>query len=274
MNTNSKKYLIALDMDGTLLNSNHEICLETKEYLKKLSSQGHKIIISSGRPIRGIFKYYQELELTTPAICYNGSYIYQGKENSFPEYCFSFPKEIILQIINDIGYDKLDNVILETNKDIYFLHEDESLDVFFTKKDMNVHLGKIEDNLNEDTMTMLIKIKDTANNNLIQKAIDKHKNINLRFWSGKWYHISEIYFDSINKGKALKKIADYYNIDRENIIAFGDATNDIELLSFAGIGIAMKNCEDELIKYADRISTYDNNNNGIKYELEKIIKEV
>lgn len=265
-------YLIAIDMDGTLLNSNHEICEETKNYLKHLSSLGHKIIISSGRPIRGILKYYNELELTTPAICYNGSYIYPGIENDFPEYCFAFPKEKILQIISDIGYDKLDNVILETNKDIYFLHEDESLDVFFTKTGMNVHLGKIEDNLNEDTMTMLLKIKDTANNHIIQKAIDKHESINLRFWSGKWYHISEIYFDSINKGKALEKIAQYYNIDRNHIIAFGDATNDIELLSFAGIGIAMKNSEEELYQYANLISEFDNNNDGIKIELEKIIK--
>lgn len=265
-------YLIALDMDGTLLNSNHEICPETKKYLKHLSSLGHKIIISSGRPIRGILKYYSELELTTPAICYNGSYIYPGEENDFPEYCFSFPKEKILQIISDIGYDKLDNVILETNKDIYFLHEDESLDVFFTKNGMNVHLGKIEDNLDEDTMTMLLKIKDTKDNSTIQSAIDKHPNIKLRFWSGKWYHISEIYFDSINKGKALEKIADYYHINQDHIIAFGDATNDIELLSFAGIGIAMKNSEDELIEYADIISEEDNNNDGIKVELEKIIK--
>lgn len=272
MKNTNKKYLIALDMDGTLLNSNHEISPETKQYLKTLAKQGHKIIISSGRPIRGIFSYYQELELNTPIICYNGSYIYPGEEKDFPEYRFAFPKEKILQIINDIGYDKLDNIILETNNDIYFLKDDESLDVFFTKKNMNVHLGKIEDNLNEDTMTMLIKIKDTKYNNVIESAINKHQNIKLRFWSGKWYHISEIYFDSINKGKALQKIANYYNIDTNHIIAFGDATNDIELLSYAGTGIAMKNAEEELKNYADKISEFDNNNNGIKIELEKIIK--
>lgn len=272
MNNLNKKYLIAVDMDGTLLNSNHQISTETKEYLKNLAKDGHKIIISSGRPIRGIISYYQELELTTPIICYNGSYIYPGQENDFPEYCFAFPKEKILQIINDIGYDKLDNIVLETNKDIYFLKDDESLDVFFTKKNMNVHIGKIEDNLNEDTMTMLIKIKDVKYNDTIQSAIDKHPNIKLRFWSGKWYHISEIYFDSINKGQALKKIADYYNINQDHIIAFGDATNDIELLSFAGTGIAMINAEDELKEFSDKISEFDNNHNGIKIELEKIIK--
>ena len=120
-----KKYLIALDMDGTLLNNNNQISNLTKEYLIKLASQGHKIIISSGRPIRGIISYYKELKLNTPIICYNGAYIYPGKEN-IEEYCFSFSYKLIKQIINDITYEYIDNIILETNDDIYLLHEDET----------------------------------------------------------------------------------------------------------------------------------------------------
>lgn len=267
-----KKYLIALDMDGTLLNSQHSILPETKKYLKKLSQEGHKIIISSGRPIRGIRQYYHELELNTPAICYNGAYIYPGEEKNLPEYCFSFPKEKILEIIQDISYEYLDNIILETNDDIYMLHDDEELDIFFTKKEMNVHMGLIEDNLNEDTMTMIIKVKDLKYNSLVQKAVDKHQDFKLRFWSGKWYEISEIYYDNINKGQALEKIAEYYQIPRENIIAFGDANNDIELLKYAGVGIAMKNAEDEVKQIADLITLDDNNNDGIKKTLETIIK--
>lgn len=267
-----KKYLIALDMDGTLLNSQHCISPETKKYLKKLAKDGHKIIISSGRPIRGIRPYYNELELNTPAICYNGAYIYPGEEKNLPEYCSSFPKEKILKIIKDISYDYLDNVILETNNDIYLLHDDEELDIFFTKKEMNVHLGLIEDNLNEDTMTMLIKVKDQKYNPLVKNVVESHPNFKLRFWSGKWYEISEIYYDNVNKGQALQRIADYYHISKENIIAFGDANNDVELLEYAGIGVAMKNAEDELKEIADIITLDDNNNDGIKKTLETIIK--
>ena len=267
-----KKYLIALDMDGTLLNSQHQISTETSNYLRKLAKEGHKIIISSGRPIRGIRTFYNELELDTPAICYNGAYIYPGQEKNFPEYCFSFSQDKIKEIIKDISYAYLDNVILETNKDIYLLHDDEELDVFFTKKEMNVHFGLIEDNLFENTMTMLIKVKDPKYSNLVQKSINKHPEIKLRFWSGKWYDISEIYYDFINKGKALEKIATFYNIAKENIIAFGDASNDIELIKYAGIGIAMKNAEDELKQVADIITEEDNNHNGIKKALEKLLQ--
>lgn len=270
MKTENKKYLIALDMDGTLLNSNHEISPLTKKYLKELAKKGHKIIISSGRPIRNILSYYNDLELDTPIICYNGAYVYPGNEKDLPEYSFSFPQETIKQIISDIGYEYIENIVLETNKDIYLLKDDETLETFFTKKNMIVHLGKIEDTLNENTMTMLIKSKDNAYNNIIQNAIEKHDNIKLRFWSGKWLDISEIYYDFINKGKALKVIANYYHINPDNIIAFGDATNDIELINFAKYGFAMKNAENELKEKAKYITSFSNNEDGIMIELKKL----
>lgn len=273
MKNNNKIYLIAIDMDGTLLNSSHVLSLKTKNYLKKLSKLGHKIIISSGRPIRGIMPFYNELELETPAICYNGAYIYPGKESNYPEYCFAFPKDEILKIIEEIGYDCLDNIILETNNDIYLLKNDDALDIFFSKDNMKVHLGDIKDNLNEDTMTMLIKVKDDKYNPHIQEVIDKHQKIKLRFWSGKWCEISEIYFDDINKGKALKNIANYFNISPENIIAFGDASNDIEMIEYAGYGVAMKNAEDELKSAAKYISEFDNDNDGIYHFLKNIFEK-
>ena len=271
MKLTKNKYLIALDMDGTLLNSSHVMSEKTKNYLKELSELGHKIIIASGRPIRGIMPFYRELELETPAICYNGAYIYPGKENNYPEYCFAFPKEEILSIIDEIGYECLDNIILETNDDIYLLKNDDSLDIFFSKNNMNVHLGDIKQNLHEDTMTMLIKVKDEKYNSHIQDVIDRHDGIKLRFWSGRWCEISEIYFDNINKGKALKNIAEYFKIPSENIIAFGDASNDIEMVELAGYGVAMLNAEDDLKASAKFISVYDNDNDGIYHFLKKII---
>ena len=113
------KYLIALDMDGTLLNKQHVISTETIQYLKELKNQGHIIVIASGRPVRGIMPFYNELELDTPIICYNGAYVYPGSVTDFPEYRFSFPKEIVLSILKEIGYDLLDNVILETNSSLF-----------------------------------------------------------------------------------------------------------------------------------------------------------
>lgn len=268
-----KKYLIALDMDGTLLNSRQQISTLTLETLRKLNEQGHKIIISSGRPIRNIMSYYKQLNLDTPIICYNGAYIYPGSEKSLEEYKFSFKKEVVLDIISSIGYDKLDNVILETNDDIYLLKNDEDLDVFFTKNNMCVHLGYIEDHLDEDVMTLLIRVKSPKYNNIVKEIVEKNEGIKLRFWSGKWLDISEIYYEHINKGQALKAIAEHYSIPQENIIAFGDACNDLELLTVAGQSFAMANAEEEVKQIAKFTTEFDNNHDGIGISLQKFFEE-
>ena len=68
-----KPYLIFLDMDGTLLKSNQTLSSKTIDIIRELSSKGHKIIISSGRPIRAIKTYYKQLKLNSPIIAYNGA---------------------------------------------------------------------------------------------------------------------------------------------------------------------------------------------------------
>ncbi len=72
----------------------------------------------------------------------------------------------------------------------------------------------------------------------------------------------EILRDGINKGSALKWLCDKKGIKRENVIAFGDNYNDIEMIEFAGVGVAMENGEEELKKSADYIAL-NNNDDGV-----------
>ena len=80
------------------------------------------------------------------------------------------------------------------------------------------------------------------------------------------------YFEKINKGDALRKIANYYNIPTDRIISFGDANNDIELIQVGKYGFAMKNGEDELKQYASKITEFTNDEDGVIREIQKIIK--
>ena len=83
-------YLIAFDMDGTLLNDKKNISFLTRHYLKKLSRQGHKIVLASGRPSRAMNRYYDELGLSTPMICYNGAYLFSPKDKNFKAIEFEY----------------------------------------------------------------------------------------------------------------------------------------------------------------------------------------
>ena len=231
------QYLIAIDMDGTLLKSDKTISAHTIETIKDLQRQGHIIVIASGRPFRAIKKYYEMLDLNTPVICYNGAYIH-SQDPTFPSYALSFPRHIIKDIIKDIGRDKIVNVMCETNHEIWLIQEDEFLNDF-----------------------------------IIQKAIESHRGLKCRFWSGEWNCFSEIYFESTNKANALQKITAYYKIPKQQVITIGDASNDLEMIEHFGIGIAMKNAEKDIKLKADVVSEFTNDEDGVAFALKKILKE-
>ena len=88
---NNKKYLIAIDLDGTLLNKKSKISLANKLYLRKLERQGHKVILASGRPSRAVKFFRKQIGLHTPIICYNGAFCFHPDDDSFPQIVYNFP---------------------------------------------------------------------------------------------------------------------------------------------------------------------------------------
>ena len=119
-------YLIAFDMDGTLLNDKKNISFRTKRYLISLSKKGHKIILASGRPSRAMYRYYNELKLDTPMICYNGAYVFSPKDKNFKAIEFEFPKEVVKELYLKVKPYSL-NVMCETDKDIWVDRADQYL---------------------------------------------------------------------------------------------------------------------------------------------------
>ncbi len=266
----NKPYIIAFDMDGTLLNKKKEISFKTKKYLRKLTKKGHKIILASGRPSRAMKRYYEQLRLSTPLICYNGAYTFSYKEQNFQSHEFEFPLEIILSLYKDLKpYCK--NVMCETDNEIFLDKEDKYLAKFFWYEDMKIYHGDLGKILNKNPMTMIAQLKDeNIDGNIIVNIANKYPDIAVRFWTGSPYF--ELFFKGTSKGASIKEIADYYKIDKDHIIVFGDAENDVEMFNVATHSIAMKNGKDSLKEHAKYISLKDNNHNGIYYTLKAFFK--
>ncbi len=265
-------YLIALDLDGTLLDDKKLILEHTKNYLLKLKDAGHKIVIATGRPIRSFQHYYDQLELDTPIVAYNGAYVAHPTSPAFKETAFAFPSSVIKSIYRDIGSQNVDNIMCETNHNIWLLKEDHDLESFFWHKNMNIILGDIRQTLHENPMTMIIKSvhRNTRSDSLIKQAVKKHAGLKLRFWGDSPF--SEIYYSNISKASGLKIILNYYGIPSQRLIAFGDAENDKEMLRLARYSFAMRNGNAMAKKAAKKITTHANNENGIYIELKKLIK--
>jgi 5-amino-6-(5-phospho-D-ribitylamino)uracil phosphatase len=272
MKKSKHRHLIAIDLDGTLLDDRKKILHKTKHYLKKLDRQGHIVVLASGRPVRALKKYHDQLALRGPMVCYNGSWYGNPDDGGFKTVAFAFPKEIIKDIYHQVGENYIDNIMCETNKDIWLIKPDIDLSAFFWHTHMNIIYGDIRQTLNEDPMTCMIKstIRGEHHDQVLYDAIKNHPNLRIRFWNRSM--ISELYFEGVSKGHALLEIAQYYQIPQENILAFGDADNDLEMLSMAGVGFAMKNATELTKQHADVVTDYDNNNNGIYYALKQYFK--
>lgn len=268
--TNKKPLLIALDMDGTLLNDKKKICPKTLLLLRKLTKGGHKVVLSSGRPVRALLPYYKSLRLNTPIICYNGARVCSPNDPNFKTFSLPFKKEMMIDILKSMG-SELESFMCETDDEIWIDKEDKFLDVFFYYKGMNVHKGKIEDILDKDTFTCICKTsweyRDTKE---FKELFKKYKDTFAIKWIGSPYF--EFHHYGTSKGDSIKYIAKYYDIPKENIISFGDSTNDVELFDESGTAILMCNSKKE-IKNITRRSTRDNNHDGIYYELKEILKQ-
>ncbi|MDQ0232280.1 Cof-type HAD-IIB family hydrolase [Metabacillus malikii] len=268
MSTNP--FLIALDLDGTLLKDDKTISSYSKEIIEKAKAAGHIVCIATGRPFRSSSLYYDELQLTSPIINFNGAYVHHPKDDSWGTYHTTLELDVVKDIIDVAEKHQLHNVLAEIIDDVYFHYHDEKLLDIFSMGNPTVKIGDLRENLRDDVTSILIHAAEEEVEKIREYLSDVHANVvDHRRWAAPW-HVIEIIKAGMNKAVGLKKVADYYKIPAERIIAFGDEDNDLEMLQFAGHGIAMGNAIDKLKAVANK-ETLTNEEDGIAYYLKKTL---
>lgn len=266
----SEKYIIALDLDGTLLTDDKKISNRTKQVLKKAQEKGHFICIATGRPYRASIQYYNELKLSTPIINFNGAFIHHPYDSSFGTHHTTLDLKTAKVIIDTCEAFQVQNIMVEIIDDYYLRYFDEVFIETFTLGQNPVDYGNLQTLLTEDPTTILVHPQEHHVDELFALLKDAHAEIiQQRVWQAPW-NIIEIVRKGLNKAVGLQKIANYYNIPRERIIAFGDEENDLEMIEFAGIGVAMSNGINELKNIANAV-TKSNEEDGIALFLEDIL---
>ncbi len=273
MDTKKFKKLIAIDMDGTLLSDDKKISDETISYLSSLYDKDYLVVIASGRPYRAIKPFYEKMNLKSPVICYNGALVFDPNNPAYPKTRYMFKKDLVLNIIKEVGYDKFKNIMLENDKKIYIKNIDKDLDTFFHFQDMDVHHGDIRKILDNDCYICIFETEkdDELTNDTLVRASFAHDNIGVRFWSGNmWKNYSELYYLNVNKFVAIDNIRKYYHISKNDVIVFGDAHNDLQMLRGFDNSVVMKNAETDLLDDAKFISLADNNEDGVRITLQEM----
>ena len=247
--------LVATDIDGTILKKDFTFNPEIIEYINKLSKDGIKVVLISGRMNESTIPVYNQLSLDTPIGSYQGGLVKLGKETLY-EKCLD--KKIAREVINWAKEKKI-HVNLYMNDVLYAEVDDEIIRRYTNER--NVHfVCKNFDEIELDKVNklLLIDFNDCdrityAKDYLKEKYPDLHivKSMNA---------FCEVCNGEASKGDALNFLKKYYNISTEETLAIGDHNNDIPLLLAGGVKVAMGNGTDEIKKVADYVTdTVDNN---------------
>lgn len=288
--------LIAIDLDGTLLNSNGIVSSETKKILQEIINKGIKIVLTSGRMIDSIKSIAEEIGGQKYLIAGNGSIVYDI-ENEQILYKNFLHKEKVLDIIkiceeNSIYYNiYTENELLTTalKYNVLYYHKENA-----NKEEKHRTKINLIDNMyeyvkkssREDYLKITICDEDKMIFNSIIKIIKQIKGIDaldVEHLSRKNitkgtetvelnYSYTEVSAQNVDKWKAIEYILEKESIAKEEVIAIGDNINDKKMIENAGLGIAMKESSPNIIQIADVVTEENNNADGVAKALQKIIK--
>lgn len=261
------KYLIGLDLDGTLLTENKVISNYNKEIIKKLIENGHEVFLVTGRSYDGAISYYKELNLKTPLITLNGAYIINENQNNITHYFDQDFYDLFKKIEKYI----LTAVFNSPNK-VYAINHDLELERIFNGAS-SLNVSSFDKNLKyKDILNGVFAIKDDLTKEF-EKAFENEK-YGARYW-GTYNGIAfyDIHRFDVSKASAIKELLKIYNLDESKLITFGDGVNDLEMLSMTKNSVAMQNASKEVKIFANNTTDYDNDNDGVgKYLFNLLLK--
>ncbi|MCF6136809.1 Cof-type HAD-IIB family hydrolase [Alkalihalobacillus berkeleyi] len=266
----TKPYLIAIDLDGTLLKDDKTVSHYTKNILTQAMNEGHHVVISTGRPFRGSERYYHELNLSTPIINFNGAFIHHPRQSDWGIYHSPLELDTAQNIVKTCLDFNVKNVIAEVLDDMYLHYEDEFITNSFMIEPSRMNIGNLHQSLKHNPTSILIRPHDHQVKELRALLKAQHAEvIDHRVWAAP-YNIIEVVRSGLNKAVGLKRVAETLDVPQDRIIAFGDEDNDLEMIEYAGYGIAMGNAIPELKNIANGV-TKTNEEDGIAHFLTDLL---
>ena len=250
--------IVFFDIDGTLLDHDKQIPESTRESLKKLTEKGVHVAIATGRAPFMFANLREDLGINT-FISFNGQYV-KHEDNV-----------VLTNPLSKEEITSLEEAAKENNHPMVFLDHE----AMMSNHDQHPHIMKSMDDLK-----MHYPGYDPSyyHSREIYQALlfcESKEEANYRNTYGnldfiRWHDFSmDVIPPGGSKARGIEAMIEHLGFKRENTYAFGDALNDIEMLKFAGTGIAMGNAYEEVKKVADVI-TAPVDQNGIRSGLEKV----
>lgn len=262
-----KYKLAAADLDGTLLNSDNSISQRNMEAINELKRRGCIFTIITGRMYSAAKPLADELKLTAFMGVYQGAVVLNAESGEVLRR-ITLDVNVCKNIFEDAMSRGL-NVQAYINDRVYVQKYDEYTQYYEKLNNIKVDIAEnLEDMIaSDDSVKLLINSSEEATALNYGYFFDKYSELASVVLSGK--HFIEFTDKKADKGNALKFIAEKYGIQRDEIIAFGDQLNDVSMLNYAGMGVAMGNSPECVKNRADHV-TLSNEESGVAYAIERL----
>lgn len=264
-----KKYrykAVFSDIDGTLLNTSHKIPKGTKEKIQQMNQRKIPFVLVSARMPKGMTAIRDELGERNPMICYSGALVVDGNGN--PIYSVSLEPQEAKSIC-----EKIRESVPEVSVNIYsndcWMAED--LEEYWVKQEMEItgvraaQVSFQEDSVFEEVHKILCMGKE-EHISFLEKELKKEFP-EIRIYKSKNTYL-EIMSMKASKSDAVHMLEGFFGIKKDEIIAFGDGHNDIDMIEYAGLGVAMGNASDEVKEAANEVTDI-NDKEGLRRILDR-----
>ncbi len=281
--------LLALDLDGTLLNSRGKIPEENLRAIEKAEEMGVLVTIATGRRFRDALPVGLELNLNAPLICHNGALLKYAE--TLENVAVSLiPHETLYEILrvgNEFGadammscdphgkgilyYDRVSKENLPLQSYIKWsktLHGEEA-------ENSIQHVPNLEDILEENETVHVSFSGACAPMLRLQRVLESELNTSANILATIYPHLDFTLLDILpsdaSKGIGVEKLAIINELSAENVMVIGDNFNDFEMLEYAGTAVVMGNASPELLENEKFRATLSNDENGVALAIERFI---
>lgn len=249
--------IAAIDLDDTLLRKDGTLSNYTQQQLARWQAAGREVVIATGRPPRSIGHSLPEALQSIPWICYNGAEIHVENERIFDRWIPTDDTQLIVRRILEEMPDAL--IGLEVNGQLYLNRETDRRTPYEVADLLEMAEPAAKVLVFSETMEplspLVFEMPTTAQ----------------ALYSVRYPHFIQILATACNKATALQHLTEQLGYSLADVVAFGDDTNDVEMVAESGLGVAMGNAVDEVKAVADRV-TATNEEDGVAVMLDALLR--
>ncbi len=262
--------LVICDNDGTLVTDDRVFTERTRQAVEKLHKQGIMFGLASGRDVEQIRDYAHKFGLSFEfdiAIGMNGCQLWDNINQTEKDYYY-LTKEQILQILDFLNEFPEMNIQVHQFGKVYFKKIDKYMQESVNRNRANfVVMGDDLEQIHDFKLFKIITRGDPEMIPAIQEKLKNHPIPGIKAFHTQ-AHVFEFSNENVGKGMALKQFCQDNNIDLKDVIAFGDTTNDNDMLECC-YGVCMSNGTDDTKAVSKYVTEYSNNEDGVARYLEE-----